>query len=141
VRRTFPLDPTSASAARRFVTDVLDQWGQQNLVQRTILMASELVTNSVLHTSGELALSLDLDDTRLRLEVVDHSERLPTVQQPDPDAPGGRGLLIISALASDWGVEGRGDGKAVWFEVRLDQQHGSECCPGAPAARGRPDAP
>jgi len=135
VRRTFPLDPTSASAARRFVTDVLDQWGQEHLVQRTILMASELVTNSVLHTSGELALSLDLDDTRLRLEVMDHSERMPALQRPDPNAPGGRGLLIISALASDWGVEGRGDGKAVWFEVRLDQHHEAHCCPGTPAAR------
>jgi anti-sigma regulatory factor (Ser/Thr protein kinase) len=120
VRRTFPLDPTSASAARRFVTDVLTQWGHQEMSNRVTLMASELVTNSVLHTSGELELGLHLNSTRLRVEVLDRSERLPTLQHPDTDAPGGRGLLIISALANEWGVESRGDGKAVWFEVLLE---------------------
>jgi PAS domain-containing protein/anti-sigma regulatory factor (Ser/Thr protein kinase) len=120
VRRRFPLDPASASAARRFVTDVLSQWGHQSLSYQVTLMASELVTNSVLHTSGELELGLILDDDRVRVEVVDRSERLPTLQQPDDEAPGGRGLLIISALAHRWGVDGRGDGKAVWFEVMLD---------------------
>jgi len=120
VRRTFPLDPASASAARRFVTDVLTQWGYPGLSHQVTLMASELVTNSVLHTSGELELGLLLDRDRVRVEVVDRSERLPALQTPDDEAPGGRGLLIISALAHTWGVEGRGDGKAVWFEVLLD---------------------
>jgi anti-sigma regulatory factor (Ser/Thr protein kinase) len=120
VRRTLPLDPTSASAARRFVTDVLHQWGHQDLSHQLSLLTSELVTNSVLHTSGELELGMYLDVDRLRVEVVDRSERLPALQAPDPNAPGGRGLLIIEALSRAWGVEGRGDGKAVWFEVGLD---------------------
>ena len=53
------------------------------------------------------------------MEVVDHSDRMPAVQAPDDDSPGGRGLLIIEALSQEWGVEPRGDGKAVWFEVGL----------------------
>jgi hypothetical protein len=120
VRRHLPLDPASASAARRFVTDVLDQWDHGDLATSVSLMASELVTNSVLHTSGELELGLYLDLDRLRVEVVDRSERLPAVQSPDADATGGRGLVIIEALSQAWGVEGRGGGKAVWFEVGLD---------------------
>ena len=60
------------------------------------------------------------DDERLRVEVVDHSERLPALQTPEVDAPGGRGLLIIEALAERWGVDSRATGKAVWFEVLLD---------------------
>jgi len=119
VLRTFPLDPTSASAARRFVTDVLTQWHLERLIHQATLMASELVTNSVLHTSGELELALSADAARLRVEVLDHSERLPTLQNPDIDAPGGRGLLIIEALADQWGVNVRGAGKAVWFEILL----------------------
>jgi anti-sigma regulatory factor (Ser/Thr protein kinase) len=119
VRRILPLDPASAAAARRFVSDVLDQWGHHRLTPHVALMTSELVTNSVLHTTGELELGLFLDLDRLRVEVVDHSDRLPTVQIPDDDATGGRGLLIIDALARDWGVDGRGGGKAVWFEVPI----------------------
>jgi anti-sigma regulatory factor (Ser/Thr protein kinase) len=117
VRRTFPLDPTSASAARRFVGDVLVQWQLESIVHQVTLMTSELVTNSVLHTSGELELALGADDERLHVEVVDHSERLPELQAPDIDAPGGRGLMIIEALSDRWGVDTRATGKAVWFEV------------------------
>jgi Stage II sporulation protein E (SpoIIE)/Histidine kinase-like ATPase domain len=120
VRRTFPLDPASASAARRYVTDVLGQWGHGALSPQVSLMTSELVTNSVLHTSGELELGMFLDTDRLRVEVVDTSDRLPRVQHPDAEAPGGRGLVIIEALAEAWGAVGRGDGKAVWFEVALE---------------------
>jgi serine phosphatase RsbU (regulator of sigma subunit)/anti-sigma regulatory factor (Ser/Thr protein kinase) len=119
VRRRLPLDPASPSAARRFVTDVLDQWDHGALAAPVSLMTSELVTNSVLHTTGELELGLYLDLDRLRVEVVDRSERLPTLQTPDEDATGGRGLLIIEALSQAWGVESRGGGKAVWFEVSI----------------------
>jgi anti-sigma regulatory factor (Ser/Thr protein kinase) len=119
VRRTFPLDPTSASAARRFVSDVLTQWRLEQLIHQATLMTSELVTNSVLHTSGELKLALFADGERLHVEVVDHSERLPALQNPDADAPGGRGLLIIEALAENWGVDARAVGKAVWFDVLI----------------------
>jgi serine phosphatase RsbU (regulator of sigma subunit)/PAS domain-containing protein/anti-sigma regulatory factor (Ser/Thr protein kinase) len=119
VRRTLPLDPASAATARRFVCDVLSQWDHAALADPATLMTSELVTNSVLHTSGELELGIYLDVDRLRVEVVDRSERLPALQTPDADAPGGRGLLIIEALADRWGVDGRGDGKAVWFEMML----------------------
>jgi anti-sigma regulatory factor (Ser/Thr protein kinase) len=119
VRRTFPLDPSSPAAARRFVADVLRQWRLEDVVHQVTLMASELVTNSVLHTSEELELTICADDERLHVEVVDHSERLPTVQHPDADAPGGRGLLIIEAVADRWGVDVRAAGKAVWFEVLI----------------------
>jgi serine phosphatase RsbU (regulator of sigma subunit)/anti-sigma regulatory factor (Ser/Thr protein kinase) len=120
VRRVLPLDPASASAARRFVSDVLSQWGHPGLAHPATLMTSELVTNSVLHTSGELELAVYLDLDRLRIEVVDRSERLPAVQTPDAEAPGGRGLLIIEALSDRWGVDSHGDGKAVWFEIALE---------------------
>jgi anti-sigma regulatory factor (Ser/Thr protein kinase) len=94
------------------------------MIHQATLMASELVTNSVLHTSGEFELALSADSEVLHLEVVDHSERLPTLQNPDADAPGGRGLLIIEALSDRWGVDVRGSGKAVWFEIRIsDAEH------------------
>lgn len=140
VRRTFPLDPTSASAARRFVGDVLRQWQLDALIHEATLMASELVTNSVLHTSGELELALSADEERLHIEVVDQSERLPTLQTPDVEAPGGRGLMIIEALADRWGAHPRGAGKAVWFEILLEADTRTLACSAPPArdVRGEP---
>jgi PAS domain S-box-containing protein len=133
VRRILPLDPTSASAARRFVGDVLSQWQLDAVVHEATLMASELVTNSVLHTSGELELALSADEERLHIEVLDQSERLPALQTPDVEAPGGRGLLIIDALADRWGVHPRGAGKAVWFEILLEAGTRALACSAPPA--------
>jgi hypothetical protein len=38
----------------------------------------------------------------------------------DPSATSGRGLAIVDALSTTWGVKtDRGVGKTVWFEVLL----------------------
>jgi hypothetical protein len=50
--------------------------------------------------------------------MVDGRARsLPVVRSPGPDAEGGRGLLIVSALARSWGTEPLSAGKCVWFEL------------------------
>lgn len=126
VRRSFPLDATSASAARGFVNDILDQWRLGDVAPPVTLMTSELVANSVQHTTGRLEVALQVDDDRLRVEVVDRCEQLPTVRAPEPDGLTGRGLFIIEVLAHRWGADSRPTGKAVWFEVLLE------------GARGRP---
>jgi anti-sigma regulatory factor (Ser/Thr protein kinase) len=142
VRRRLPLDPASPAAARRFVTDVLAQWGLPTTTADVSLMTSELVTNAVLHTGGELELGLFLDVDHVRVEVLDRSERLPTLQTPDAEAPGGRGLLVIESLAQAWGVASRGAGKAVWFTVPVDRPdpRGGSTTAGLPSSRV-PDRP
>lgn len=40
---------------------------------------------------------------------------------------GGRGLLIVDALADEWGVAERADGKEVWLTVPVDWTHEHEC--------------
>ncbi|MFE0351313.1 ATP-binding protein [Streptomyces griseoluteus] len=52
------------------------------------------------------------------------SERRPVVAAaPDPDAESGRGLLLVTALADEWGVTDRrhGPGKTVWAAVKVPQ--------------------
>ena len=44
----------------------------------------------------------------------------PTRHNPGEAATSGRGLLMIEALSARWGVEPRGDGKAVWCEFGPD---------------------
>ena len=117
VRRRLPPDPASPGAARRFAADVLAQWGGDELADTVALLVSELVTNAVLHTAADVELCLCLELELLRVEVVDESGRPPERREADDEATSGRGLFIVDALADAWGVEPRGAGKAVWFEL------------------------
>jgi hypothetical protein len=56
----------------------------------------------------------------LRLEVSDAGSGRPEVRAPGDDETGGRGLLLVEALAHRWGVEERagGIGKTVWAELK-----------------------
>lgn len=40
---------------------------------------------------------------------------------------GGRGLLIVDALADEWGVAERADGKEVWLTIPVGWTHEHEC--------------
>ncbi|MFJ9696657.1 ATP-binding protein [Kitasatospora sp. NPDC101183] len=85
------------------------------------LLTSELVANAVVHSGvpGWLIwVSFDVNDTRLRIEVHDASDQPPALQQTDLTAGCGRGLLLVSALATEWGHFPRpgGVGKVVWCE-------------------------
>lgn len=53
----------------------------------------------------------------MRVEIADGSDEPPVVQQPDPWASGGRGLMLVEALADRWGYEPLPHGKVVWFEL------------------------
>jgi hypothetical protein len=59
-------------------------------------------------------------DGLLRLEVSDAGSGRPEVQAPGDEETGGRGLLLVEALAHRWGVEERvgGIGKTVWAELK-----------------------
>jgi anti-anti-sigma factor len=91
-------------------------WGDE-LVDRAILVASELVTNAVVHTQGRLRLRLELVAGRLHLAVADQSPRLLRLaaDPADSDAEGGRGMLVVDQLASSWGVQHPPEGgKVIW---------------------------
>jgi anti-sigma regulatory factor (Ser/Thr protein kinase) len=96
-----------------------------------LLVVSELVTNAVQHGLPDIVLRVDADSARIRIEVSDGNDELPDIAQAEPavDRPTGRGLLIVTATAADWGVERTPHvpGKCVWAEVTL----------GGPAGRGR----
>ncbi|MFM9609760.1 ATP-binding protein [Streptomyces niveiscabiei] len=57
----------------------------------------------------------------LYVEVWDaKAETLPVRKRPETDAEGGRGLLLIDAVAETWGTElSRAGGKVVWADLAL----------------------
>jgi anti-sigma regulatory factor (Ser/Thr protein kinase) len=120
------LAPTlsAPAAARAFVQQVCHYWEpalpDSTLVDRTILLASELVTNAVVHARTDLRLRLELRGDWLHLAVRDGSPRLLRVVASDPHAPGGRGLWLVEQLATAWGINRHPDGgKVVWCTLKL----------------------
>lgn len=118
---TVPASPTSAGVARRFALAFCEHAGLAGSVTDDCsLLVSELVSNSVVHGRSEARLRVRLMGTVLRVEVADDSELLPVQRQPSLEATGGRGVLILDALASTWGATARTEpppGKVVWFEL------------------------
>ena len=114
---TFPVELQSTTAARHFVTGVLDGAGASSRRDDAELLTSELVANAVLHARTAFRVAVDVDDRRLRVEVHDASSGTPVRRRPDARATGGRGVLIVDAVADRWGVDPDVDGKVVWFEL------------------------
>jgi anti-sigma regulatory factor (Ser/Thr protein kinase) len=104
------------TAARHFVREVLR--GQPTEVSELAeLMASELATNSVRHARSKFEIVILLGAKEIRVEVRDCGGGDPARLSPGPEDPSGRGLLIVEAMADDWGVRRSDRGKTVWFTL------------------------
>jgi anti-sigma regulatory factor (Ser/Thr protein kinase) len=115
----FQPDAGAPRAARRFVEDTLQRWGHDDSVVTDVrLLTSELVTNAVIHTRSPFSVSISWQPTKLRLAVHDQSATEPVLAEWSIHGPtGGRGLLIVEALADDWGFAMTPHGKTVWAEL------------------------
>lgn len=112
--------PDAIVHARRFTARTLRGWEAVDEMDVALLIVSELVTNAIAHTQGQVRLDLTLAQDRLRIAVNDSSPRSPARPTTlDLDATGGRGLLIVEALSTAWGSVPFAGGKQVWAEVAL----------------------
>jgi anti-sigma regulatory factor (Ser/Thr protein kinase) len=116
-----PGRPDSASAARAFLTRLLDGWGvAEGTIDDAALLTSELMANAVRNGSGVVNLRVQLDDGVLHVDVQDDAAELPSTRLGSVSSPAGlpsTGLWIIRSVARDWGSEHADDGKTVWFEL------------------------
>ncbi|MEU8984828.1 ATP-binding protein [Streptomyces sp. NPDC048309] len=107
---TLPSDPASVSAARKFVADVLVEWGQPSdseVADTVRLIVSELATNAVQHTFGQSpTFTVDVRlvrDEHLRIGVTDSHPRFPKRLPAAVQQDNGRGMVIIRWLAAECG--------------------------------------
>jgi CheY-like chemotaxis protein len=112
-----PHDPAAAGRARDWVRSALLEWGLDELVDDALLVVSELVGNAVTHAASSCRLSVSRANDSVRIEVTDRGEGTPQPQPQDSMAEGGRGLVLIGAMSSAWGVEDVPEGKKVWAEI------------------------
>jgi anti-anti-sigma regulatory factor/anti-sigma regulatory factor (Ser/Thr protein kinase) len=118
--RSLSATPASAAIARELVAEACDMWGLPYLLDAAEIVITELVANAVQHAGGDLRLTLTHGPRFLHLSLRDGSPVTPVRKVPDPDqGQGGRGLMLIDALATGWGSSPTPDGKVVWATLRL----------------------
>jgi anti-sigma regulatory factor (Ser/Thr protein kinase) len=79
------------------------------------LCASELVANALEHGGGSGWVAVSWGADELRVEVTDGCRRPPVVLAAGDELPSGRGLLLVEALAGNWGWRLVPGGKVVYF--------------------------
>lgn len=138
---TIELGPDARDVARgrRFLGEQLRLWGCHDVAADALLVATELVTNAFIHAGDRCQLSARLASGILRLEVRDQGPGVPDPRDSDVQAEGGRGLMLVSGLATAWGVDAMGtSGKVVWAELVSSPDLGSEPPAGRAADQGQP---
>ncbi|MFG5722443.1 ATP-binding protein [Streptomyces murinus] len=122
-QRRFPRARRSVEAARAFALETLMEWGHADRQDDVRLCVSELATNAVLHgvpPGREFCLSVVADGSLLRVEVRDSDDGHPRVLYPGTEECRGRGLLLVTSVADDFGVVVHNPGKTVWAEFKSD---------------------
>jgi anti-sigma regulatory factor (Ser/Thr protein kinase) len=140
--RTYPGRADHVGEARRFLASVLDDWPS---AYDAILCLSELAANAVTHSNsrepgGQFTIRASVRHrNRVRVEVEDQGG--PWINPACTDGQHGRGLFIVSQLASDWGISGDGRGGwTVWFEIACPLS-GCSVNGNCSAGRGGPSRP
>ena len=113
--------PEEISRARRWVREIL---GEQPCADDAVLIVSELGTNALRHTasgepSGAFHVVLALSKHTLAISVTDDgkSDTSPEIKHPGPEATQGRGLDMVSLLATHLDVRPSSHGQTVTAEL------------------------
>jgi anti-sigma regulatory factor (Ser/Thr protein kinase) len=114
---TFPRHARSVPLARRFVTEAI---GQHAAAEDASLLATELVTNALVHARDATAVTVTVTVTAalIRVDVHDNGRTgVPHWREADSQAEDGRGFQIVNTLARRWGFTREQDCTCCWFEV------------------------
>ena len=114
----------SVGTGRHWVVRTIVEHGVTGMANQVVeLLASELLANAVLHgpEGGAVGLEVRCTDDTVRVSVSDAGGQSPVVLHREPAAAAGRGMAIVEAMSTRWGVHEHEDGgKTVWFELDLD---------------------
>ncbi|KUO03563.1 phosphatase [Streptomyces caeruleatus] len=109
-------DPEVVARARSDVARQLADWGLAELDFTAELVVSELLTNAIRYGRPPISLRL-IHDRTLLCEVSDASSTTPHLRRARVFDEGGRGLLLVAQLATQWGTRHARRGKTVWAEL------------------------
>jgi anti-sigma regulatory factor (Ser/Thr protein kinase) len=112
----FDASPDAPRASRLFVRAMLSGLDPR-LIEHAALVVTELATNAIVHARSDFTVTIGSAGGAVRVEVSDGSRTPPSRRTPSLHARGGRGLSIVAAVASTWGVVHTSDGKIVWAQL------------------------
>ncbi|MFF3563509.1 SpoIIE family protein phosphatase [Streptomyces sp. NPDC002574] len=115
---TFAAEPSAVRRARGLVRDTLARWELRELTDVTVLLVSELVTNSLRYAHGPIGVRI-VRGTSLLVEVSDPLPDPPRERSAGAEDEGGRGLQLVARASRRWGTRHGPLGKTVWFELTL----------------------
>lgn len=121
-RRTLSLDAvhSAPAQARALVAEAARSWGLDDLVFAAELIASELVSNAVVHAATQVDVLVRRGGHGFEIRVRDHSPNPPALPAHAPSdlaAVRGRGLFLISVTAKRWGCLVGSADKVVWAAI------------------------
>lgn len=117
VRMFVPTRP-AVRAVRAFVDTTMRAWGADRLVREDAgIVASELATNALIHAQSPFSVSITRTAGGAKVAVRDASSVVPRLVSSNAQSLSGRGIAMIEALSSSWGIRDETDGKTVWVEL------------------------
>jgi anti-sigma regulatory factor (Ser/Thr protein kinase) len=142
-----PADRTSVGALRRETRTALGRWGlPADVCDDVVLVVSELVTNAIVHAVSDVVVCRLLGggpEVRVEVGSEGHSESRIDLRPP---GEGGRGLVVVEALSTAWGVNvpTPGGGWTAWATIAVPVPAAVPATPAAgsaPAVLPAPGAP
>lgn len=121
-RQRWPAHRSSLPAARRFVADVLHDWGVDGLIPAASVVATVLVDNVLTHTDSEPDVRLEADGDKVTVAVADGSAALAEMPEHAEALGVLTDLMMVSSLCAAWGNSPTADGKVVWAVLTPSSQ-------------------
>jgi serine/threonine-protein kinase RsbW len=118
-----PATPASAASVRhQLAADLAGHSISAELVDDVILVATELVSNAIRHATplggGQVTVTWQVQGGSVMVRVTDGgADSQPRVRHPSPREVSGRGLALVEALATRWGVEDTPESTTVWAQL------------------------
>jgi anti-sigma regulatory factor (Ser/Thr protein kinase) len=116
-------EPSSAALVRRELSrDLARRQIDEAAIHEVMTVVSELVGNAVRHAapSDQLEVTWDGDARSVTVAVTDSSHDVPQPRRAGAEDTDGRGLAIVAAMSTKWGVEQTAHGKRVWAQVPVN---------------------
>jgi anti-sigma regulatory factor (Ser/Thr protein kinase) len=135
-----PSTLSSVPIGRHFVRDLLVDWDCAAAVDDASLAVTELIANAVKHARTRVLVKVTVDSD-IVISVRDSAPQVIRAQAPaGPLAESGRGLRIVAAISTDWGITTDRRGKCLWFSLPLPDE-GSSDADVIAIRRGHPATP
>ncbi|MGF7235462.1 MAG: GAF domain-containing protein, partial [Frankia sp.] len=108
--------PAAVPRARRMFVEAMLHAGSSGWMWEAQVAFAELVTNAVLHGRPPVDVHVDVTPDGLRLQVADTSTVMPIRPRPGANEMTGRGLALVDAVSTRWGIARTDAGKIIWTE-------------------------